>query len=64
MLPKVNNPGDRCQVLEALTGDHAHTQLDLSGCRCLQCNRFGVVSGVDEYYGTIYRTHLGSLMTR
>ena len=54
MSPKVNELGDRCQVLEALTGDRAQTQLDLLRCRCPRCNRFGVVSGMDEYYGIIY----------
>ena len=54
MSPKVNELGDRCQVFEALTGDRTQTQLDLLRCRCPRCNRFGVVSGMDEYYGTIY----------
>ena len=54
MSPNVNELGDRRQVLDALTSDRAQTQLDLLRCRCPRCNRFGVVSGMDEYYGTIY----------
>ena len=51
MLPKVNNPGDRYEVFETLTRDRTY---DLQNNRCLKCDRFGVVSGMDEYYGTIY----------
>ncbi len=54
MSPQVNNPGDRRQVLDTLAGDRAQTQLDLLRCRCPRCNRFGIVSGVHEYYGKIY----------
>ena len=54
MSPKVNELGDLCQVLDTLAGDRAQTQLDLLRCRCSRCNRFGVVSGMDEYYGIIY----------
>ena len=50
----VHDPGDWSQTLEARTCDRAQTQLDLLRCRCPRCNRFGVVSGMDEYYGTIY----------
>ena len=55
MSPKVNELGDHCQVLEALTGDRAQTQLDLLRCRCPRCNRFGVVFDTHDYYGIIYR---------
>ena len=55
MSPKVNELGAHRQVLEALTGDRAQTQLDLLRCRCPRCNRFGIVSGTHEYYGIIYR---------
>lgn len=56
MSLKVNNPGDRRQVLDTLAGDHAQTQLDLLRCRCPKCNRFGVISDThDDYYGIIYR---------
>ena len=51
MSPKVNELGDRCQVLKSLTGDSAQ---DSQNNRCPRCNRFGVVSGADEYYSTIY----------
>jgi hypothetical protein len=43
MSLKANSPGDRRQVLDALTGDRTQTQLDLLRCRCPRCNRFGVV---------------------
>ena len=55
MSPNVNELGDRRQALDALTSERAQTQLDLLRCRCPQCNRFGVVSGMDDYYGIIYR---------
>ncbi len=55
MSLKVNNPGDRYEVFEARAGDRAQTQLDLSRCRCPRCNRFGIISDTDEYYGIIYR---------
>ncbi len=51
MSLKVNNPGDRHQVFEALTRDRTY---DLQNNRCPKCNRFGIVSDTDEYYGTIY----------
>ncbi len=54
MSPKVNELGDHRQVLEARTYNRTQTQLDLSRCRCPRCDRFGVVSGSAEYYGTIY----------
>lgn len=52
MSLKVNNPGDRRQVLDALTGVSAH---DLQTNRCPRCDRFGVVSDTHDYYGIIYR---------
>ena len=55
MSPKANELDNRCQVLEALPSDRAQTQLDLLRCRCPRCNRFGVVSGTQDYYGIIYR---------
>ena len=54
MSPFVVDPGDWSQVLEAMADEHAQTQLDLQNTRCPKCNRFGVVSGTDEYYSTIY----------
>ena len=54
MSPNVNELGDHCQVLKALTSDRAQTQLNLSRCRCSRCDRFGVVSGAHEYYRIIY----------
>lgn len=53
MSLKVNNPSARRQVLEALTDNNAKTQHEQYTC-CPKCKRFGVVSGTDEYYGTIY----------
>jgi transcription elongation factor Elf1 len=53
MSPKVNNPGNRCQVFEAQTGDRTQTQYE-QYTHCPKCNRFGIVSGRLEYYGTIY----------
>jgi hypothetical protein len=53
MSLKVNNSGDRRQVFEALTNDCTQTQYE-NYTRCPRCNRFGLVSGRDEYYGTIY----------
>lgn len=51
----VHDPGKWSQGLEELANLHAPSRNDLSRCRCPRCERFGVVSGVDEYYGTIYR---------
>ncbi len=53
MSPKVNELGDRRQVFEALTNEYAQPQHE-QYTRCPKCNRFGVVSGSNEYYGTIY----------
>ena len=51
MSPFLNEPSDHRQILDALTDDSAY---DSQNNRCPRCNRFGVVSGMDEYYGTIY----------
>ncbi len=51
MSPFLNERCDHRQILDALTGDSAH---DSQNNRCPRCNRFGVVSGSDEYYSTIY----------
>ena len=53
MSRKVNNPGDRRQVLEALANEHIQPQHE-QYTRCPRCNRFGVVSGMNKYYGAIY----------
>ncbi len=53
MSLKVNELGDRRQVLRALANEYAqppHEQY----ARCPKCDRFGVVSGSTEYYGIIY----------
>lgn len=54
-MPFVNDPGDWSQTLEAVAEEHAQIQLDLSRCRCPKCDRFGVISSADGYYGTSYR---------
>ncbi len=54
-MPFVNDPGDWSQVLESLAEDHAPEQFDLQNTRCPRCNRFGVVAGIDDYYGIIYK---------
>ena len=53
MSPKVNELGDRCQVLRVLANEYTQTQHEQYTC-CPKCNRFGVVSGITEYYGIIY----------
>ena len=54
MSLKVNNPGDRRQVLDTLAGDHIQTRHE-QYTRCSRCNRFGVVSDTHGYYGIIYK---------
>ena len=54
MSLKVNNPGDRRQVLAALVNEHTQTQHE-QYTRCPRCDRFGVVSGTHDYYGIIYK---------
>jgi hypothetical protein len=49
----LNEPSDRRQVLAALANDSAKVQHEQYTC-CPKCDRFGVVSGTDEYYGIIY----------
>ena len=51
MSPFLNEPSDHRQVSDALTGDSAY---DSQNNRCPRCNRFGVVSDTDDYYGLIY----------
>ena len=51
MSPFLNEPSDHRQVSDTLTGDSAY---DLQNNRCPKCDRFGVVSGMDGYYGIIY----------
>ncbi len=53
MSLQVNNPGDRRQVLEALANEYAQPKHEKYTC-CPKCDRFGVVSGTHDYYGTIY----------
>ncbi len=53
MSLKVNNPGDRYEVFEALTSNRIQTQHE-QDTRCPKCDRFGVVSDTHDYYGTIY----------
>ncbi len=53
MSLKVNELGDRRQVLTALANEYAQPQYEQYTC-CPRCNRFGVVSGTHEYYGAIY----------
>lgn len=50
----IYEPGDWSQALEVLASEHAQLQKDLSSCRCPRCERFGVVSGTNDYYGIIY----------
>lgn len=54
MSLKVNNPGARRQVLDALANEHIQTQHE-QYTRCPKCNRFGVVSDTHDYYGIIYK---------
>ncbi len=53
MSLKVNSPSDHRQVFEALTNEYTQPQHE-QYTRCPKCNRFGIVSGTHEYYGTIY----------
>ncbi|KJH69501.1 hypothetical protein [Aliterella atlantica] len=50
-----NDPGSICQGLDELTSIHKQIQSDLSKYRCSRCDRFGVVSGVHDYFGIIYK---------
>lgn len=52
-MPYVNDPGDWSQVQEELAIEQMEMQQ--YACRCPQCNRFGLVQGWDDHYGTIYR---------
>lgn len=54
-MPYVNDPGDWSQWLEELAIEQAELEFERYKCRCPKCERFGVVSGADEYYGTIYQ---------
>lgn len=54
-MPYVQDPGDWSQVLEELAIEQAEVEEEQYKCRCPRCDRFGVVSGSDDYYGTIYK---------
>lgn len=51
----IHDPGKWSQGLEELASLHAQSQNVLSRCRCPRCERFGIVSGADDYYGIIYQ---------
>ncbi len=46
------DPGNSRQIIAALTSNLAH---DSQNNHCPRCNCFGIVSGMDEHYGKIYR---------
>lgn len=54
-MPYVQDPGDWSQVVEELAIEQHQMETEQYICRCPRCDRFGVVSGWDEYYGTIYQ---------
>lgn len=53
-MPYVNDPGNWSQVQEELAIEQAEAKFEQYKCLCPRCDRFGVVSGQDDYYGTIY----------
>ncbi len=54
-MPYVNDPGGWSQVQDELGIKQAQLEHDQYSCCCPRCNRFGIVCGKDEHYGTIYR---------
>jgi hypothetical protein len=53
-MPYVNDPGDWSQVAEELAIEQAEAKFEQYKCCCPRCDRFGIVSGSDDYYGTVY----------
>lgn len=54
-MPYVHDNGDWSQVQEELAVEQHQINQEQYICRCQGCDRFGVVSGWDEHYGTIYQ---------
>lgn len=53
------DPGNSRQILAALISDlNADSQVN----RCPKCDRFGVVSGVHDYYGIIYKCNCQAVL--
>lgn len=54
-MPYVQDPGDWSQVQSELAIEQVQLEHEQYVCRCPRCNRFAIVQGQDERYGTIYR---------
>lgn len=54
-MPCVNDPGDWSQVQEEMAIEQTEEAAKQYACRCPRCDRFGLVEGHDNHYGTIYR---------
>lgn len=54
-MPYVQDDGDCSQLQEELAIEQHQIEQEQYFCSCPRCDRFGVVSGWDEHYGTIYQ---------